>query len=309
MASAYGQIVRDEPVYPVALEVGNRLRFPTVILPIFINLQIREGIMSSIKNALARLEKLISLLGGDRWFERVESQESRVVVVHYAGWIEAVWKRYKETLKKLGAYPVYDPEPSSGYDFIRDIHLPFTVNQSEAEAAQALREAGVGFECSGKFHIVDGHETELLKKVESPGDRIVSLYDTKVLYEERRSYLEWERDHPFSDDSFVFWHSHRGCKNSREDRKDLIETLRTRKVSEDVSVEELMNFMAQWHRLFLEDSKYADRLFPNLGSGDVHCRHFDHSLSFAFRENDLVLEAVDIQRGFLRNDNAVLLKV
>jgi hypothetical protein len=25
MASAYGQIVRDEPVYPVALEVGNRL--------------------------------------------------------------------------------------------------------------------------------------------------------------------------------------------------------------------------------------------------------------------------------------------
>lgn len=165
--------------------------------------------MSSIKNALARLEKLISLLGGDRWFERVESQESRVVVVRYAGWIESVWRRHKETLRELGAYPVYDSEPTKGYDLIRDIHLPFTVCLSESEAVQALHDAKVGFECSGKFHIVDGHETALLEEMERPGDRIVSLYDTKVLYEERRSYLEWERDHPFSDDSFVFWHSHR----------------------------------------------------------------------------------------------------
>lgn len=70
-----------------------------------------------------------------------------------------------------------------------------------------------------------------------------------------------------------------------------------------------MNFMVRWYPLIKKDSKYVERLLPNFGSGNVHCRHFDHSLSFAFQENDLVLEVVDIQRGFLKDDNAILLKV
>lgn len=265
--------------------------------------------MSSIKDALARLERLVTVLGGDKWFESVENGRSKVLVVRHAGWIEAVWRRHEEILEELGAYPVYDSEPSSGYGLLRDIHLPFAVSLSESDAAQALRGAKVGFECSGKFHIVDGYETELLREIEHPGDRIVSLYDTIALYDERRSYLEWERGHPYSEESFVFWRSHRHCKNSRGDRGDLIESLRDEDPSKGVSVEELMNFMVKWYRLFYDDSRYAERLFPCMGSGDIHCRHFEHSLSFGFPMNDLTLKAVDVQRGFLTDNNAVLLKV
>ncbi|HWQ59855.1 MAG TPA: hypothetical protein VN420_01760 [Candidatus Fimivivens sp.] len=265
--------------------------------------------MSIITSGQAALEKIIEQLGGERALEGIEKGDSKVMVVRHAAWIEKVWKRYSKNLVQLGGYPVYDSEPSSGYGFIRDIHLPFSVSLSEAEAVRFLQDAGIGFRSPEPLRITDSHEMMLLQEVGHPGDRIVSLYDTKALYEERRAYLEWERDHPFSDESFVFWRSHRHCKNSRKDRNDLIEPLRHEDPSQSVSVEELVNFMVRWHSLFLADSILEPRLFPNLGSGNVHCVHFEHSLSFAFRGHEMFLESVGIERGFLTDDNAILLKV